>query len=100
MTKERREADKPTTERKEAKKMPPEAGVLSRGRKEKIPKLALGSIIPFAPKKTREAARQSTEDETDALLHDGLSQFERQLILECREDGMSDSEIQKWMQEI
>lgn len=94
----RREADKPTTERKEAKKMP--TGVLNRTNKEKIPKLPLGSIIPFAPKKAIEAAHLPTEKKTDVLLHDGLSQFERQLIQEYREDGMSDDEIQKWMQEI
>ena len=32
--------------------------------------------------------------------HDGLTQFERDVIQECREMGMTDDEIQKWMKEI
>ena len=36
----------------------------------------------------------------DKLLHDKLSEFERQVILECRESGMTDDEIQKWLREL
>lgn len=31
---------------------------------------------------------------------DALIQFEREIIQECQEMGMSDDEIQKWMEEI
>lgn len=88
MNKKRRGADKPTTKRKEAKKTMP-VGALEQEKKTSKPRIS--KFIPFAPKKPIEA---------DALLHDGLSQFERRLIQECREDGMSDSEIREWMQEI
>lgn len=33
-------------------------------------------------------------------LNDDFNEFERQLIEECRQDGMSDEEIFQWLQEI
>lgn len=72
------------------------AGVLSQ-EKIKSPKSSFAKC--FALKEIIEKVRPPKE-EPDTLLHDGLSQFERQLIQECRDDGMSDSEIREWMQEI
>lgn len=89
MDEKRREADKPTTERKEAKETMP---VEALKQKTKASERHIGKIIsPFAVKKPKEA---------DSLLYDGISQFEKQLIQGCREDGMSDSEIREWLQEI
>jgi len=34
------------------------------------------------------------------LLRDDMSEFERSLILECREDGMGDDEIRAWLKEL
>ena len=98
MNKKRRESDKSAIQRKEAKKTMP-IGAL-REKETKTTKHTLGSYNPFATKKAIVKALQQPAEEADPLLHDGLSQFERQLIQECREDGMSDSEIREWMQEI
>ena len=39
-------------------------------------------------------------DIKDSLLESATNEFEKQLILELREDGMSDDEIEQWLQEI
>lgn len=44
--------------------------------------------------------KNEMQAEPDRLLRDDLSKFERNLIIECREIGMSDEDIQKWLQEI
>lgn len=36
----------------------------------------------------------------DELLRDDLPKYERDLIMGCREIGMTDEEIKKWLQEI
>lgn len=88
--------DKPNRQRKEAKNVMP-AGVL---REKEIKTSKLLRVNRFALKGMVKMVQQTKEKKSDALLHDGLSQFERQLIQECREDGMSDSEIQEWLREI
>lgn len=97
MNSKRRKVEKPDIKRKEAKKAMP-VGALSQ-EKTKAPKQLFGRLN-LVKEKVMEAVQQPAEEVADPLLHDGLSQFERQLIQECREDGMSDSEIRKWMQEI
>lgn len=52
-------------------------------------------LWPFHSNKTN--VKQA---EPDSLLRDDLSKFERDLIIECREIGMSDEDIRKWLQEI
>lgn len=96
--KKRRVADKPDTKRKEAKTTMP-AGTIS-PKKTKIEKISFGGTITFAPGKIVKTMWRPPMKKQDALLHDGRSEIERKLILEWREDGMSDSEIQKWLQEI
>ena len=36
----------------------------------------------------------------DELLRDDLPKYEKDLIMGCREIGMTDEEIKKWLQEI
>ena len=40
------------------------------------------------------------EQKQDVLLDDCACEFERRLITQCREDGMSDEEIAEWLKEI
>lgn len=42
----------------------------------------------------------STTEEHDTLLENATSEFERQLIRDCRADGMSDGEICKWLKQL
>lgn len=44
-----------------------------------------------------EEQRKETKDD---LLDNCISDFEKKLILQCREDGMTDEEIAKWLKEI
>ncbi len=67
-----------------------------KGVKESLEKL----IDNFAHGKAFSAVWQTAAKAQDALLHDDMSEFERSLILECREDGMSDDEIQEWLKEL
>ena len=40
------------------------------------------------------------EQEQDVLLTECTCEFERRLIIQCREDGMSDEEIAEWLKEL
>lgn len=42
----------------------------------------------------------STVKKQDILLENATSEFERQLIRDCRADGMSDGEIGKWLKQL
>ena len=37
------------------------------------------------------------EQEQDILLDNCDSEFERRLVIQCREDGMTDEEIAEWL---
>lgn len=84
-----RKADKPDEKRKEREKTM-SAGVVETNAPI-IKRQARSKVVPFASKK---------KEKVDALLESATNEFERQLILEWREDGMSDSEIQEWLKEI
>lgn len=56
------------------------------------------SFCPICGRRLTEAAEQDSN--ADPLINDGTSEFERQIITECREDGMSDKDIAKWLKEI
>lgn len=83
------EREEPAKERKEAGKMQT-ASAAARERKLEL----------FAKRISTRLHPHAIPAKKDELLHDGLSEFERQLILGCREDGMSDSEIREWLKEI
>lgn len=84
-----RKADKPDEKRKEREKTMP-AGVVETNATI-IKRRMRTKAAPFTSKK---------KEKVDALLESAANEFERQLILEWREDGMSDSEIQEWLKEI
>lgn len=83
---------KPTKKRKGAGKMQT-ASTATNTEKNRLKEL-------FAKTRDVKMHRHAIPAKKDELLHDGMSEFERQLILGCREDGMSDDEIREWMQEI
>ena len=83
--KTRRNADKPVKKRKGARNVAPTEAM----------------EIETVKKEHRKVERRRPErKETDALLHDDLNEFEKQFIQRCRDKGMNDGEIQKWMKEI
>lgn len=81
--------DKPFAERKEGHQMPTMQVVPTK--KSAKP---LDWIVDFLFK-TEAPSVTSVEPP-----HDDLTQFEKDVIQECREMGMTDDEIQKWMKEI
>lgn len=81
--------DKPFTERKEGDQMPTMQIIPAKKSANSLDwmsdflmKTKESSVIPVEPP------------------HDSFTQFERDVIQECREMGMTDDEIQKWMKEI
>ena len=52
------------------------------------------------PKPFSKVQEPAISEKRDELLQEGLNEFEKQFILECREDGMTDEDIQRWLQEI
>ena len=79
-------------ERKEVGKMAV-AGTVSQERRRGLKAL-------FEKKKDVKVQQHIIPTAKDELLHDGLSDFERQIIMELREDGVSDDVIRQWMREI
>ena len=49
---------------------------------------------------TGSSKRKNMEQEQDVLLTECTCEFERRLIIQCREDGMSDEEIAEWLKEL
>lgn len=82
----RRNAERPTKDRKGARKMAP-VKTLSQGE----------ATIPLQ-KSRGKGGKVSIR--LVAKKQDKSSRFDCRLIQKCRNDGMADSEIQKWMQEI
>lgn len=91
--KARRRVDKPIKKRRGAGKVAP-TGAL---KKDDIK----STTKSHAEKRLRALKYLYSEPKKKAILRQSsLSEIERQLILECRGDGMDDAEIEKWIQEI
>lgn len=90
----RRKIDKPAKKRKGVGKVTP-TGIIEREDVE-------STIKPHTRKKVQKAKHYYTEHKKHSaeVYSDEATKFEKLLIQECRKDGMSDSEIQEWMQEI
>ncbi len=97
----KKRAERPSTQRKEAKNTMPANAVHADAIPQKETKGALIKLIAhFAQGKSSRAGEQTAPRQRDALLRDDMSEFERSLILECREDGMGDDEIRAWLKEL
>lgn len=88
----RRNTGRFTKDRRGARKMAP---VKAMSQKE-----AIGTTIPLRKYGSKIKLRLVAKKQKDTSHLDESSEFDRRLVQKCRNDGMTDSEIQKWMQEI